>query len=250
MSLNQVIATTSNKTIYRDGDKCVKIFHEPFSKTDVLREALHHARIEKIGLRVPALLEVAVIDGKWAIVSEYVEGETMAALLQRYPEKREEYMKLLVKLQRSIHHNTCPTLQMQKDLLCRRIARAPLEATLRYDLHARVEAMSRHTRLCHGGLDPHNVIFNGNGEPYMLGWNDAAQGHGAADAMHTYLFLYLADKALAELYLDEYCEASGSAREYVLRWLPMAAASMSVGHTEKAQEKLLSLAMLVDPKTV
>ena len=46
MKLERVIAVRNNKTIYRDGDRCVKVFDEHYSKADVLNEALNQARIE------------------------------------------------------------------------------------------------------------------------------------------------------------------------------------------------------------
>ncbi|MBQ8845946.1 MAG: aminoglycoside phosphotransferase, partial [Lachnospiraceae bacterium] len=76
MKLDRVIAVRNNKTIYRDGDKCVKVFDEHYSKADVLNEALNQARVEETGLRIPQLHEVTKIDGKWAIVSEYIKGKT------------------------------------------------------------------------------------------------------------------------------------------------------------------------------
>ena len=45
-----VIAQRKHKTIYRDGDKTVKVFDAEYSKADVLNEALNQARIEETGL--------------------------------------------------------------------------------------------------------------------------------------------------------------------------------------------------------
>ena len=45
MKLDRVIAVRNNKTVYRDGDKCVKVFNESDSKSDVLNDALNQARI-------------------------------------------------------------------------------------------------------------------------------------------------------------------------------------------------------------
>ena len=81
MKLDRVIAVRNNKTIYRDGDKVVKIFGAEYSKADVLNEALNQARIEETGLNIPKIIEVAMIDGKWAIVSEYIKGKTLAQLM-------------------------------------------------------------------------------------------------------------------------------------------------------------------------
>ena len=53
MKLDRVIAVRNNKTIYRDGDVCVKVFNDDYSKADVLNEALNQARIEETGLNIP-----------------------------------------------------------------------------------------------------------------------------------------------------------------------------------------------------
>ncbi|MBQ9276010.1 MAG: aminoglycoside phosphotransferase, partial [Clostridia bacterium] len=93
MELNKVIATRKNKKVYRDGENCIKVFDADFSKVDVLNEALNQARVENTGLNVPKIKEVCMIDGKWAIVSEYIEGETLASLMEKHPEKFDEYLE-------------------------------------------------------------------------------------------------------------------------------------------------------------
>ena len=82
MKLDRVIAVRNNKTIYRDGDRCIKVFNEEYSKADVLNEALNQARIEATGLAIPKVLEVTMIDGKWAIVSEFIKGKPLAQLIE------------------------------------------------------------------------------------------------------------------------------------------------------------------------
>lgn len=43
MKLDRVIAVRTNKTIYRDGDRAIKVFNEDYSKADILNEALNQA---------------------------------------------------------------------------------------------------------------------------------------------------------------------------------------------------------------
>ena len=113
MNLDRVIAVRNNKTIYRDGDRCIKVFNAEYSKADVLNEALNQARIEETGLNIPKVLEVTMIDGKWAIVSEFIKGKTLAQLIKEAEddaEKKAEYIELLVDLQMSVHAKTSPLL--------------------------------------------------------------------------------------------------------------------------------------------
>ena len=74
MKLDRIIAVRNNKTVYRDGDLCLKVFDNTYSKAQVLNEALNHALVEETGLNVPKLREVTVIDGKWTIITDYVGG--------------------------------------------------------------------------------------------------------------------------------------------------------------------------------
>ena len=53
MKLDKIIAVRNNKTVYRDGDLCLKVFGADYSKADVLNEALNQARVEETGLNIP-----------------------------------------------------------------------------------------------------------------------------------------------------------------------------------------------------
>ena len=98
MKLDNVIAKRPTKTIYRDGDTVIKLFNEDYKKSDILNEALNQARVEETGLLIPKILEVTKIDGKWAIISEYIEGTTLEELMKKNPEKEDEYLELFVNL--------------------------------------------------------------------------------------------------------------------------------------------------------
>ena len=103
MKLDRVIAVRNNKTIYRDGDRCIKVFNAEYSKADILSEALNQARIEQTGINLPKVLEVTMIDGKWAIVSEYIKGKTLAQVMAEDEDNKDKYIEMLVDLQMSVH---------------------------------------------------------------------------------------------------------------------------------------------------
>ena len=247
MNLDRVIAVRNNKTIYRDGDRCVKVFNETYSKADVLNEALNQARIEETGLNIPKILEVTMIDGKWAIVSEYIKGKTLAQLIEEQPEKKAEYIELLVDLQMTVHGKTCRLLNKLKDKMNRKISDTDLDATTRYDLHTRLEGMPKHNKVCHGDFNPSNIIIAENGTPYILDWSHATQGNASADVARTYLLFWLnGDIEGADLYLNTFCKKSDTAKQYVQKWMPIVAASQSVKGNEKEREFLASWVDVVD----
>ena len=247
MKLDRVIAVRNNKTIYRDGDVCVKVFNDDYSKADVLNEALNQARIEETGLNIPKILEVTMIDGKWAIVSEYIKGKTLAQLMAEGEDKKSEYLELLVDLQLEVQSKTCPLLNKLKDKMNRKISQSELEATTKYDLHTRLEGMPKHNKVCHGDFNPSNIIIAENGTPYILDWSHATQGNASADAARTYLLFWLSgDINGAKEYLEIFCKKSNTAMQYVQKWMPIVAASQSVKGNEKEREFLLSWANVVD----
>lgn len=247
MKLDKVIAVRNTKTVYRDDNKCVKVFNEDYSKSDVLNEALNQARIEETGLNIPKLMEVTTVDGKWALVSEYIKGKTLAQLMEENPEKKDEYIEQLVDIQLDIHSKKSPLLNKLKDKMNRKISMTELDATTRYDLHTRLESMPRHNKVCHGDLNPSNIIISEDGTPYIIDWSHATQGNASADAARTYLLFWLnGDIDGANKYLDLFCVKSNTAKQYVQKWMPIVAASQSVKGNEKEREFLLSWVNVVD----
>ena len=247
MKLEQVIAVRPNKTVYLDGDLAIKVFHNDYSKADVLNEALNQARVEETGLPIPMLHEVTKVDDQWAIVIDYIHGKTLAALMEENPERYDEYMEMFVDLQLEIHRHTCPMLGKLKDKMNRKISQTELDATTRYDLHTRLEGMPKHNKLCHGDFEPRNVVIREDGAAYIIDWAHATQGNASADAARTYLLFWLnGDISGAEFDLNTVCKKSDPAKQYVQKWMPIVAASQSVKGNEKEREFLTSWVGVVD----
>ncbi len=247
MKLDRIIAVRTGKTVYRDADNCVKVFDKDYSKADVLNEALNQARVEETGLNIPKIKEVTKIDGKWAIVSEYIAGKTLARLIEEDPENKNTYLATLVDIQLEMHKCECPLLTKLKDKMNRKISETELDATVRYDLHTRLEGMPKHKKLCHGDFNPSNIIITDDGTPFIIDWSHATQGNASADAARTYLLFWLAgDIEGADKYLELFCEKSGTEKHYVQKWMPIVAASQSVKGNEKERQFLLSWADVVD----
>ena len=247
MSLDRIIAVRNSKTVYRDGDRCLKVFNEDYSKADVLNEALNQARVEETGLNIPKVIEVTKVDGKWAIVTEYIKGKTLAQLMEENPDKFDEYLELFVDLQISVHDKKCPLLNKLKDKMNRKITEADLDATTRYELHTRLEGMPKHNKVCHGDFNPSNIIISDDGKPYIIDWSHVTQGNASADAARTYLLFWLnGDIEGADKYLDLFCEKSNTAKQYVQKWMPIVAASQSVKGNAAEREFLHSWINVVD----
>ena len=248
-NLDNPIAERKTKTVYKDSDKTIKLFVENYSKADILNEALNQARVEEgTALNVPKLLEVTKIDGRWGLVSEYIEGIPLNKLMEEHPEKEEEYLNLFVDTQMKILSNSVPLLNRIKDKFRRKLSNAiNIDENTRYELMQRLEGMKNHTKLCHGDFNPSNVIIKDDGEVYVIDWSHVTQGNASADAARTFLLFSIEGKnELAEKYINLFSEKSGIEKTNIQRWIPIVAATQMTKKKEEEQEFLSNWINVVD----
>ena len=174
----ELIHESAGKKFYRDGDRLIKSFDEHYSKAGILNEALNQARVEETKLNIPKVLGVEVIGGKWSLIWEFIEGETLESLMQKHPEKTDEYLEYFVDLQISMSKEKVPLLGHLRDKMHAKISASAFPATVRYDLHGRLDGLPHHNKLCHGDFQPSNVIIKADGTPYIIDWSHATQGNG------------------------------------------------------------------------
>ena len=218
----ELILQRPNKRIFRRGQEVIKLFEENVPASSVLNEATNHARAFEAGLPVPRLREATKLDGKWAIIADFIEGPTLLDRMEAEPENA-QLMDLFVRLQMAVHGQYIPKAQRLQDKLERKIAASGLDATTRYELQTRLEAMHHHKKACHGDFIPSNIIMQGE-RAFILDWNQLTQGNAAADAANTYITMEKYGTAsLACAYLKLYCEMSDTARQYVMKWVPIVA---------------------------
>ena len=151
MKLEKVIAVRNSKTIYRDGSYVIKVFDEGYSKADILNEALNIARVEETGLPIPHVEEVTKIEGKWAIVTDYAEGKTIAQLMAENPDKKDEYLERFVDIQIEVQSKTCPMLNRLKEKMKRKIVPRRLQPHQRGHLPRWGELVRPGLGPCHPG---------------------------------------------------------------------------------------------------
>ena len=238
----ELVFTSEKKTVYRDGSTAIKEFCEGFPKAEVLNEALCNARVETIEvLNVPKILGVSVIDGKWSITREFVEGKTLQQLMEENPDKTGEYLEQMVDLHLLIFAQACPLLNKLKEKTIRALkSEEQLDENLRYELLTRLDGMPKHTKLCHGDFCPSNIIVGDDGKWYLVDWVHASQGNASADVARTYLLLSLKDKKIADMYMDLFCDKTGTEKRYVQGWLPIVAAAQLAYKRPEEKELLES----------
>ena len=235
LNLNNPIAERKTKTVYKDENKTIKLFVEDYSKAAILNEALNQARVEEgTNLKVPKLLAVTMVDNRWALVSEHIEGRTLESLMEEHPEREEEYLNRFIDIQLNVLDHNVPMLSQIKEKYKRRINGADnIEYNTKYELLQRLDGMKTHTKLCHGDFNPSNIVITENDEAYIIDWAHVTQGNASADIANTYLLFALNGKQeLADKYLNLFAEKSGIEKSYIQRWIPIVAAA------EKSKGKL------------
>ena len=242
MNLDRVIAVRTNETVYRDGMQCVKVFGDGFTKADALGEALNQARVEECGLHVPKVLEVSQVDGKWALVTEYIQGKTLERLIAEEQEQKEALLVRMADLQVEMISKTCPLLSRLREELESRIAQAELPATTRCDLFFRLQEIPAEYQICHGDFNPSNIVLTREDELYLLDWSHASQGNAAADAANAWLWFQLAGDAQgAGRYLECFSQKTGIDPAMIQKWIPIVAAARSAESGERERTFLLKL---------
>ncbi len=219
-NLNQPIVERKTKTVYRDGNKIIKLFVENYSKSAILNEALIQSRVEEnTDLKMSRLLEVTKIENRWALITEYVEGTPLDVLMQQHPEKEDEYLNLFVDIQLEVLSKRVPSLNRIKDKYRRRLENANnLNDNIKYELLQRLEGMKNHDKLCHGDFNPSNIIINEDGRYSIIDWAHATQGNASADVARTFLIFSMdGKKDLAEKYLELFSKKSNIDRQLIQR---------------------------------
>lgn len=247
-NLNQPIVERKTKTVYRDGNKIIKLFVENYSKSAILNEALIQSRVEEnTDLKMSRLLEVTKIENRWALITEYVEGTPLDVLMQQHPEKEDEYLNLFVDIQLGVLSKRVPSLNRIKDKYRRRLENANnLNDNIKYELLQRLEGMKNHDKLCHGDFNPSNIIINEDGRYSIIDWAHATQGNASADVARTFLIFSMdGKKDLAEKYLELFSKKSNIDRQLIQRWIPIVAA-IRLSKNDDCKEMLHNWVDIVD----
>jgi len=235
-----LVSSRPTAKVYKVDGKAIKVFCKAHPVSEVLNEALNTARVQETGVNIPKILEVSKVNDEWAISTEFIEGKTLAQLIQENPDDWKKYIDQMVDLQIQINDKRCPLLNRLKEKMSRQIHELDeLNDATRYELLTRLEGMPKHVKLCHGDFNPSNIIIAQNGTVYILDWVHATQGNASADVARTYLLLILKSEEQAEYYLNSFCQKTGTAKQYVQRWLPIVAAAQLTKKRPEEQDLLM-----------
>ncbi len=245
-----LIAEKTEYNVYKEGDLARKVYHDAKYKEKCLYAALTHARVETTlvnsFIKMPIIHEVSVIDGKWFVAMDWIEGKSLGQLMKENPDKLETYINQFIEIQTELHAQYMPLLSKLKDKMARQIkSLGQIDEIKKYELLTRLDSMPKHIKLCHYDLSPDDVIINDEGT-YVINWGSARQGNASADVAKTYMLLCLNYPEAAEMYLNKYCLKTGTAKQYVQKWLPIVAAAQLIKNIPEEKPLLMRWLDVVD----
>ena len=245
---DSVLLERADKVVLRDKNSVLKIFGPSYKVSLILNEAMNEARAAETGLPVAKVLEVMKLRDHWCIRREWVEGETLADVMDKDRKNLQKYLRQFVAIQCEIFRKTSDRMGNLADKLDKQISASPLPKETRYDLHMKLQSFPRGKALCHGDFNPTNVIITPNGEWRVIDWSHVRLGDPLADVARTYLLFWLSGHvAAAEKYMALACEALRAKVADVQKWLPIVAAAESAKEqSAKNHELLLHWASVVD----
>lgn len=242
ITADRIIAVSTGKTVYKDGDSVIKVFCRPYTKLDVMKEAFNQTQLEAAELNVPRVQEVFLSEEGWAIRYEYARGKALSQLMEATPAKANEYMAQLVKIQRAIAAADAPLLPCLTDNLKHAICEGIQDKDRRISLCAALDSLPGGQATCHGALMPQDIILSQDGGYCILDWANAARGNALFDAADTYVQLMLEDNeqlALSQLYLGTFSANDHSLERALLRFVPICAAAR-IGCANERERSILN----------
>lgn len=245
MDYGTLLSTAKNYTLYRNGDKCLKVFAPGYPKSQIFSEAGIHTIIEETRINIPNIREVIQDGDRYVIIYDYIPAVSMAEIMHAEPENVEDYIRDMVELQVQVHSERANGLIYLKHRLEKEIfGLNVISDNRKRELTSMLMKMPSHNKLCHGNFVPGNILVTAEGEIYLTDWQLASGGNAAADVANTYLTLALDSTEIAEKYLSIYCEKAETKKEYARAWIPIVAASQLSRGVDDERKKILLFSWL------
>lgn len=243
MNLGAPIAIGNTAQIYLYENKIVKVFNDFLPDTESSYEANKQKFAHSCGLSVPKIFDVTTIDGKQAIIMEFVKGKTIGDILSENMEQAEYYMNISIDIQQKIHMIVADSLEPMSLKLSRQIESAQqLDKRHKSALLQKMETITYKKRLCHGDFHMFNLIMSDNNQVTIIDWVDSSAGDLRADVYRTYLLYEQFSIELADMYLRLYCQKSGLSKDDIFQWAPIiAGARLSGNVSSEKNERLIKI---------
>ena len=240
VSTLKLIGSGKTADVYRlDDEKVIKVYYPQIDRMLIENEYNAANLSAELGIASPKAYSLEQIDGRAAIVFDYVSGDTIKDLLTKHPLHAKKYGQGMADLQLSIHRIAAdgkfPTIKKgYRTFILQKTELTDADKAL---VVSRLDALPEDTKLLHGDFHPENILM-ADGKPTIIDWSGAVVGSPIADVCGTYLIVKtsplhkslsrvskmlmttVVDKLL-DAYLKRYFEKSGYTYADMEAWLPV-----------------------------
>ena len=186
-----LLATGRTAEVYAWGDdRVVKVLKAGFHDELGEAEAKAAGLADRAGIGAPAFFGMTRVVGRFGLVYERVDGDSMMAQLITRPWSVDRLAAVLGRLHAGMHDasgDALPPFRERFVAAVKGAARHAGDAATSAAL-ARAEALPGASAICHGDFHPGNVMMSASG-PRVIDWVDASCGPPAADVARTLLLL-------------------------------------------------------------
>ena len=259
IELDQPLAEGRTALIYpwEDG-KVIKVFREGWGMDTAEWEAEIGRNVHATGVPAPEVFDVREIDGRSALVYERIDGLTLLQAWRRQPWRVGWMGRVLGDLHAAMHERIVTGLRPQREHLRRKLKQAAaLPDALRDSALRMLDSLPTDNALCHNDFHPDNIMVT-VGDPVIIDWTDATQGHPLADVARTWVLIHnwpyhmsggvqrIVVRGLSALvrriYLRRYCRLRDVPRGEVESWMGVIAAARLSEQIAEEETVLIMLA--------
>lgn len=235
----EFIASGTEADIYRKGNKVIKLFKEIFPKNIVEYEANLQIMASEYGLPVPEIFDIIEINGRNAIIMEFLDGISLGEKIKNEENGKDKYIKKSIEIQININDIRTTKFPLMKNKLKDQISNTEkLNNLEKNKILEKLDMATFEDNLCHCDLHLGNLIETSNGIK-IIDWLSASSGSPYAEVCRTYLLYKMHGIELSELYLETYCKLMKIDKAKILIWTPIVAgARLSEGINNEIKELL------------
>lgn len=219
------------------GPHVLKLYRHPEAKSSAFAEAATLSLLGDHRLPTPRVHEVGLFEGRWGLVMDRADGETLARFAEGGVELVPGGFEEMLRLHRLIHAEADPRLPSLTARLRYRLGRIEgIDEALRRRLLTRLAELPDGDRISHGDFHPFNMV-GAPGGAVVIDWLDAASGPPAADVARSYMLIAAAAEDFAAGYVSAYAAAAAMDPAEIMAWVPVVAAARLVHENADAAER-------------
>ena len=196
---------------YAEGKAC-KLFYEGYPREYVELEFQNACEMYDCKIRITRPFQVISIGKRTGIIYEKIKGETLLKLMQREPEKSEEYLDLLVKLHQDMLKHYSEEILSYKEYLATMVKNKIADCE---EILEKINALPEGDCILHGDFHPGNVLMKEDGTPVIIDFMNVCRGPALYDVARTYFLIGQVEEHLAEAYLQKMCVEDEDIAKYL-----------------------------------